>query len=208
MKIQGYDNYKLSSPDYEEDEIKEIDVKIELEIHRNKIDSLIQWLKDYIINCDIEELDSINEDEGLYRYRIYGGWGCFYDGYSEKVAEINDLTHTLLNLGCEYAEVEENIGSNKVKEFLNLPKKKITPLNRMLSLIQSIKSKLVVEETNEVYESGSCCNKATFDSKVEALASIGNYRKNSKRPFRAYQCSTGKWHLSGTKKGAFNKIKK
>lgn len=98
-------------------------------------------------------------------------------------------------------------GKLKVKDFLDLPKQKVSPRERMRRLIQSIKSKLVIEETNEVYEPGNCCNKTAFNSKEDALNSIGNFRKKSKRPIRAYQCEMGKWHLTGMNKRTYDMIK-
>lgn len=91
-----------------------------------------------------------------------------------------------------------------IKEFFKLPRKRKQPNQKIKDEIKKLRDSIEVVESDGVkHESHRCCGKVAFDTKVEALQSIGNYRKNSKRPFRAYRCQMGKWHLSGTPKKKF-----
>lgn len=72
-----------------------------------------------------------------------------------------------------------------------------------------MKNSLTVEETGIAYSEGKCCGKITFSSQEDALASIkaGGKRKNkTHKPFRAYKCSQGNWHLSSVSKKSHKKM--
>ncbi len=95
-----------------------------------------------------------------------------------------------------------------LKDFLALPKRLKNPNTRIREEIARLKAHITVVPTD--YEKGPekrCCGKQTFSSEVEALANITNRGRNSKRPFRAYMCGMGNWHLTAlTKKQAQKEI--
>lgn len=78
---------------------------------------------------------------------------------------------------------------------------------RTLLQINTLKNSLEVVESDEVYATGNCCGKQAFDTEQSALSAIMNIRMNSNRPHRAYQCPTGKWHLTSTSLKRYNMLK-
>lgn len=95
-----------------------------------------------------------------------------------------------------------------VKDFLALPKRLKNPNMRIREEIARLRSQITVIPTDCVREPEKrCCGKQTFATEVEALANITNRGRNSKRPFRAYCCAMGSWHLTAlTKKQAQKEI--
>ena len=88
-----------------------------------------------------------------------------------------------------------------VKEFLALPKRLKNPRQRIRDEIERLKKEITVIPTGDTYgPEKRCCGKQTFTTEEEALANITSRCKNSKRPFRGYQCEMGNWHLSGQPK--------
>lgn len=94
-----------------------------------------------------------------------------------------------------------------IKDFLSLPKKKNQPFKRLIKKIDKLKDEIEIVESDDLdIKEKRCCGKKTYSSYEEAMGDIKTgTRKGSKRPFRAYQCESGNWHLSGVPKHKFKK---
>jgi hypothetical protein len=95
------------------------------------------------------------------------------------------------------------------KEFLALPKRIRSPNRRLHEEVRELRKQIETTGEETIHESNRCCGKRAYDTKEEALASILSNRSNkSKKPFRAYICPEGKWHLSGFSKKKYRDAKK
>lgn len=108
MKIQGYDEWKLASPPEVEMENRKLDIKIEIELHKDDVDNFIAWVKDNLVIPDIREEESDSEDEGYYAFSVYGEWAYEHNSDIDAELEIESLQSTLMEYKCNYVEVEEN----------------------------------------------------------------------------------------------------
>lgn len=92
-------------------------------------------------------------------------------------------------------DLHTNFQTLTIKEFLNLPK--VTSYEeRLRRKIQALRASIeVTGEVTKVREK-RCCNKLTYGSYHEAMGAITT--KKNRKPFRAYQCEAGNWHLTST----------
>lgn len=95
------------------------------------------------------------------------------------------------------------------KEFLALPKRIRSPNRRLQEEVRELRKQIETTGEETIHESNRCCGKRAYDTKEEALAAIlSNRSSKSKKPFRAYFCPEGKWHLSGHSRKTFSKNKR
>lgn len=85
-------------------------------------------------------------------------------------------------------------------DFLNLPKKKKQPKQRILDKVISLRGQIQVTGGHTEHRSNRCCGKTSYATKEEAEAALTEVRhgkkKRSKKPIRVYKCEFGNWHLT------------